>query len=84
MKVFVTDHVLQYADLFVVSQEKPCFKSSSKKAAVEEETDPFDEMMDEAKTEEKKESAKTGLLPESIKATQQAPNVALQARVGNY
>ena len=52
MKVFEADRILDYAELFISSGQKPTFK---KGAALEdeEERDPFDDMMDEAKGEKK-------------------------------
>lgn len=76
MTVFESDRILEYADLFATSQEKPQFTSTVKDEKKEEaeEKDPFDDMMEEAKGADDK----SGLLPESVKATQARPSVALQ------
>ena len=61
MNVFESDRMLDYADLFISNGEKPTFNKGSK---TEESGDPFDDMVDEAATQEK-----TGLQPESFKST---------------
>ena len=69
MSVFEPDRIIDYADLFISKGKKPTFTSS--KAAVDEERDPFDDLMDEAvdkaETDQPEESA--GILPESMKST---------------
>ena len=52
MSVFEPDRILDYADLFISTGEKPSFNKAGKNNA-EEEGDPFDEMMEEAAEQEK-------------------------------
>ena len=54
MAVFEPDRILDYADLFISTGEKPSFnKAGGKNNAQEEEGDPFDEMMEEAAENDK-------------------------------
>lgn len=56
MSVFEPDRILDYADLFISTGEKPTFSKSSKTA--EAESDPFDDMMEEAASTEQQDKAK--------------------------
>lgn len=75
MTVFKKELILDYADLFVSNGSAPQFTSSSKatSAATDEGKDPFDDMAEAAG-----KPAAGGLAPESIKTTQQKPDVPLQ------
>lgn len=52
MAVFEPDRILDYADLFISTGEKPSFNKAGGKNNAEE-GDPFDEMMEEAAESEK-------------------------------
>lgn len=81
MTVFEPDRILDYADLFVSGSQKPTFKSSKKAADDGEERDPLDDMIEEAE-DEAADTPAQGIVPESMKATQKKPAVALQAKSG--
>ena len=49
MKVLEPDRMLDYWDLFVTKGDKPQFTSSKTTSATDEERDPFDDMLEEAK-----------------------------------
>ena len=66
MKVFEPDRIIDYADLFITSSQKPKFSKSSKEDPAEEK-DAFDDMMEEASDTQEGEG---GLMPESVKSTQ--------------
>lgn len=74
MNVFKSDTILEYADLFASTGDKPQFGTSTK-STTDEEADPFDDLAGEA---EKKGSSGSGLVPESIKPTQSKPTIPLQ------
>lgn len=80
MTVFKKELILDYADLFVSNGSAPQFTSSSKatSAATDEGKDPFDDMAEAAGKPAADTAAAGGLAPESIKTTQQKPDVPLQ------
>ena len=78
MTVFEADRILDYAELFLSTGDKPKFSSTKK----QEEADPFDDMMAEAAEESKQDEAPGGMLPESVKRTQAKPDCPLQQNVG--
>lgn len=69
MNVFEPDRILDYADLFITTGNKPQFGKSSK--TEKSDADPFDDMVNEAKEEEqaKEKTTTSGLVPESFKST---------------
>ena len=76
MGVFEADRILDYAELFVSTGQKPTFKKSKATDKASEQADAFDDMMGEA--EQKPAEAKGGLLPECLKKTQEKPDGPLQ------
>jgi hypothetical protein len=68
MSVFEPDRILDYADLFITTGNKPQFGKGNKTETSD--ADPFDEMMNEGKVEEQtKEKTTGGVVPESFKST---------------
>ncbi len=81
MTVFEPERMLDYADIFISTGDKPTFtKGQSLEDEDDEEKDPFDDMMGEA--ENTKNTG--GLVPESIERTEKQPDLPLQQKGGQY